>query len=329
MNELVFTIVFSLALLPINFCCAFWIFQAALDLTGMTFQQFLGFSSDTVLPSGRAGLSRRQRFLTRFFREKSSQPEKSIRLLWAFGYCTLPGLAALLLAQYAAASGSEHKLTYALIGDLVLLLLNIALAYAGRVYRKRHPLDEALRAKRTQEKQAGRKRRARAIIVYSIVGAFFFAILLAFDLGIAGVSSARRAGMEIHSEDVKAVLAEKGFETENIPVTYWFYDENRLMYVCAGVKGESKFEFYEYMDDGMTDGVYDRIVQDISPDMDPAQRESHETPLPGGRKLFSAITDGAYRLVLYQGDTLVYAYSPESLEEINDILFELGYLKER
>ena len=213
MNELVFTIVFSLALLPINFCCAFWIFQAALDLTGMTFQQFLGFSSDTVFPSGRAGLSRRRRFLTRFFQEKSSQPEKSIRLLWAFGYCTLPGLAALLLAQYAAASGSEHKLTYALIGDLVLLLLNIALAYAGRVYRKRHPLDEALKAKRAQEKQAGRKRRARAISAYSIVGAFFFAILLAFDLGIAGVSSARRAGIEIHSEDVKAVLAEKGFET--------------------------------------------------------------------------------------------------------------------
>lgn len=329
MNELVFTIVFSLALLPFNFCCAFWIFQAAINLTGMTFRELLGYSSDTVFPSGRAGLRRRRRFLTRFFREKSSQPEKSIRLLWAFGYCTLPGLAALLLAQYAAASGNENKLTYALIGDLLLLLFNIALACVGRVYRKKHPLDEALRAKRAQEKQAGRKRRARNIIVYSIVGAFFFAILLAFHLGIAGVSSARRAGMEIHSEDVKTVLAEKGFETENIPVTYWFYDENRLMYVCAGVKGESKFEFYEYTGDGMTDGVYDRIVQDIAPDMDPAQRESHETPLPGGRRMFSAITDGAYRLVLYQGGTLVYAYSPESLEEINDILFELGYLKER
>ena len=66
----------------------------------MTFREFLSFSSHTVLPSGRAGVRRRQRFLVRFFREKSREPEKSIRLLWAFGYCTLPGLAALILAQY-------------------------------------------------------------------------------------------------------------------------------------------------------------------------------------------------------------------------------------
>ena len=333
MNQLIVQIIFSIALLPANLCCAFWLFREALSLTGMTFQQFLGYSSDTVFPSGRAGLRRRRRFLTRFFQEKSREPEKSIRLLWAFGYCTLPGLAALVLAQYAAISGHPDKLTHALIGNLALVLVNLGIACAGRVYRKGHPQDaqlaQALKAQLAEEKERGRKSRTRNIIVYSIVGAFFFAILLAFHLGIAGVSSARRAGMEVHSGDVKAVLAEKGFETENIPVTYWYWDEERLMYVCAGTKGESKFEFYEYTGDGMTEGVYGRIVQDISPDMDPAQRESHETLLPDGMRIFSAFTDGAYRLVLCQGDTLVYAYSPESLEEINDILFELGYLKER
>ena len=109
MNELIFQIVCSIALLPVNFCCAFWMFREALSLTGMTFREFLSFSSHTVLPSGRAGVRRRQRFLVRFFREKSREPEKSIRLLWAFGYCTLPGLAALVLAQYAALSGHPDR----------------------------------------------------------------------------------------------------------------------------------------------------------------------------------------------------------------------------
>ena len=70
MNQLIVQIIFSIALLPANLCCAFWLFREALSLTGMTFQQFLGYSSDTVFPSGRAGLRRRRRFLTRFSGEE-------------------------------------------------------------------------------------------------------------------------------------------------------------------------------------------------------------------------------------------------------------------
>ena len=32
---------------------------------------------------------------------------------------------------------------------------------------------------------------------------------------------------------------------------------------------------------------------------------------------------------MYQEDTVIYAYSPDSLDEINDILMQIGYLKSR
>ena len=338
MSELVFQIVFSLILLPVNFCCALWIFEEALSLTGMTFREFLSFSSGTTFPSGagtfgkRRALRRRQRFLVRFFRENSREPEKSIRLLRAFGFCTLPGLAALILAEYAAISANPDKLAHVFIGNLVLVLLNFGIAGAGKIYRKAHPRDaglaKALAAKRAEEKQRGRKNRARNIVVYSLVGAFFFAVLLFFHLGMAGISGAHRAERAGH-EKVSAVLAERGFETANMPTTYWFLDESKLMYVCAGAKGQSKFEFYEYTDGETTDGVYRAMVSDLSQDMEQQEREDCETLFSGGGRLFARKKDGVYHLVMVQDNSAVYAYAPESLEEINEILLQIGYLKER
>lgn len=328
MSELVFQIVFSLILLPVNLCCAFWIFEEALSLTGMTFREFLAAPPHPVFPSGSAGVRRRQRFLVRFFREHSREPEKSIRLLRAFGFCTLPGLAALILAEYAAISANPDKLAHVFIGNLALVLLNIALAFSGRIYRKKHPQDAQLAAKRAEEKQRGRKNRARNIVVYSLVGAFFFAVLLFFHLGMAGSFGARRAERAGH-EKVSAVLAERGFETANMPTTYWFLDESKLMYVCAGAKGQSKFEFYEYTDGETTDGVYRAMVSDLSQDMEQQEREDCETVFSGGGRLFARKKDGVYHLVMVQGNSAVYAYAPESLEEINEILLQIGYLKER
>lgn len=340
MTTQILNIVFSIVLLPVNFCCAFWLFREAMNLTGMTFKEFLNFTADVNLPSASAhrAMQKRQRFLVAFFREKSSDPKKSIRLLWTFGICTLPGAAALTLAVYCARD-PEH-LKYAFIGNLLLVLINIIIGSSGKIYRKNHPLDEAmaekLETKHSKEKEEGKKNRRKNIIVYSLVGAFFFGILLFFMLLIAGVDfthigthglSGRPAYSDsISREDVDAVLKEKGYETYEIPVTYWELDENKLMYVCAGVKGDSKFEYYEYNNGETIDLVYNQISYNISPNMEPSERKNHETELSNGNKMFTAVADGVYYLVLYQGNTLIYAYSPESLDEINDILIQLGYL---
>ena len=330
MTKQILNIVFSIILLPVNFCCAFWIFREAMNLTGMTFKEFLNFTSRIHFPSSSAhrNLQKRQRFLVAFFREKSSDPKKSIRLLWTFGICTLPGAAALALAVYCAID-PEH-LKYAFIGNLILVLINIGLVIWKKIYRNNHPLDlamaEKLEAKHSKEKEEGKKNRRKNIIVYSLVGAFFFGILLFFMFLYIGYSNHSDS---ISRDEAAVVLNGRGYETANIPVTYWELDENKLMYVCAGIKGEDKFEFYEYSDDETTDLVYNQISYRVSPDMEPSERGKHETELPGGNKMFTAVVDGVYHLVMYQGNTVVYAYSPDSLDEINDILIQIGYLKSR
>ena len=90
-----------------------------------------------------------------------------------------------------------------------------------------------------------------------------------------------------------------------------------------------QFEYYEYSDGETTDLVYNQISYNISQDMEPSERKNHETELPDGNKMFTAVVDGVYHLVMYQEDTVIYAYSPDSLDEINDILMQIGYLKSR
>lgn len=332
------SIAFSIILLPVNLRCAFWLFQEALNLTGMTFKEFLETtSSERLSPStGRHRFRKRQRFFINFFKEHSLDPQKSIRLLWAFGICTLPSLAALSLAEYAAMH--VNKLKYAFIGNLILVVINIALVIWGKIYRNNHPLDdvtaEKLNAKRIREKEHSRKNQAKSIVVYALVGAFFFGILLFFMMGISGISRSQphqqfqQTAISIRA-DLITLLSEKGYETANIPTTYWEIDENKLLHVAAGVKGDSKFEFYGYSDDETVDLAYNQMVYLTAPALEDAERDSHETMLPDGNRIFTIAIDGMYHLVMYRNDTVIYAYSPDSLNEINEILTAIGYLKNR
>lgn len=86
-------------------------------------------------------------------------------------------------------------------------------------------------------------------------------------------------------------------------------------------------ECYRYADDKTVDLVYNQISYETAPDLEPRARESHETALSGGGKMFTIVADGVYYLVLFRGDTLIYACSPDSLTEINEILAETGYLR--
>ena len=338
MNQQFLIIIFSIVLLPVNFYCAFWIFREAMNLTGMTFKEFLKkTSSERLFPDvGRHRFRKRQRFFIKFFKEYSSNPQKSIRLLRIFGICTLPGLASLSLAMYAAMH--IDKLKYVFIGNLILVAINIFLIICGKIYRDNNPLDEItaekLNEKRKQEREFDRKTLIKSIIVYSLVGVFFFGVLLFFIMGISGISrsheyqQSQQSAISIHS-DLITLLNEKGYETANIPTTYWKIDENKLLHVAAGVKGNNKFEFYGYSDDKTVDLVYNQIVYLTAPELENSERESHETNLPDGNKMFTIVIDGVYYLVMYRNDSVIYAYSPDSLNEINEILTGIGYLKNR
>ena len=304
-----------------------------MNLTGMTFKEFLETtSSQRLFPDiGRHRFRKRQRFFINFFKEHSLDPQKSIRLLWTFGICTFPGLAALSLAGYAAMHIDGVK--YAFVGNFILVVINIALVVWGKIYRNNNPLDdvtaEKLNAKRMKEKEDGRKHRVKSIVVYSFVGAFFLGILLFFMMGISSISQSQQSqqtAISIHA-DLITLLNEKGYETANIPTTYWEIDENKLLHVAAGVKSDSKFEFYGYSDDETVDLVYNQIVYLTAPELENSERESYETALPDGSRMFTIVMDDVWYLVMYRNDTVIYAYSPNSLNEINEILIGIGYLE--
>ena len=335
MKYQIISIVFSLVLLPVNFRCAFWLFQEALNLTGMSFWEFLEttFAERLTPDVGRHRFRKRRRFFINFFNNHSSDPQKSLRLLWTFGVCTIPGLAALSLAVYAAMHIDGVK--YALMGNLVLTAINIALVIWGKNYRNKNPLDdvtaERLNAKRMKERETGGSRRGKNIVVYTLVGAFFFGILLFFMMGISGLTQSRphqqpqQSAISIHA-DLITLLNERGYETANVPTTYWEIDENKLLHVAAGVKGDSKFEFYGYSDGETVDLVYNQIVYLTAPELENTEWESHETALSDGSKMFTIVIDGMHYLVMYRNDTVIYACSPDSLEEINEILAGVGYI---
>ena len=123
------------------------------------------------------------------------------------------------------------------------------------------------------------------------------------------------------------ILQEKGYETADVSLTYGRIDRNKLTRAIAGAKGGSRVECYRYADDKTVDLVYNQISYETAPDLEPRARESHETALSGGGKMFTIVADGVYYLVLFRGDTLIYACSPDSLTEINEILAETGYLR--
>ena len=349
MFELAFSIICSVLLLPINLFCSFWIFKEALRLSGATFSEFLKDLSGRGVPDSTYGsefarnraMRKRRKMILGYLLEESPAPERTKRLFYGYCLSTIPGFLALSLAGYTAyASYDTNALRISMLGNAALLGVNLALVIMGRVYRRRNPLDERteelLKQKRGKEKEDGRKNKTKNIVVYTLVASFFLGFLLFFFLGPSGVlplpgtktGESQKNVLKIADfYEVQAVLSNRGFETANIPTTYWSLDESKLINVVSGKKGETAFEFYEYTDGKTTDLVYNEIIYDFSQEMDPRERESHEQELIGGGKRFTLTQNGTYILVLYKENTVVYARSPENETEIQDILIELGYMR--
>lgn len=60
--------------------------------------------------------------------------------------------------------------------------------------------------------------------------------------------------------------------------------------------------------------------------MESAARASHQIELTGGGSMFTVILDGVYYLALTRNSDVIYACSPDSLQEANAILADIGYL---
>ncbi len=76
----------------------------------------------------------------------SAKTLKSIQITLAAKYSTIPGLLAVVLADYIAFATNKNKINVAFIGIAVLLVFNIALAIYGKVYKTHHPLNKKISA---------------------------------------------------------------------------------------------------------------------------------------------------------------------------------------
>lgn len=209
----------------------------------------------------------------------------------------------------------------------------ILIAVGGYVFVKSLLSNHNREPRITRRTEEESKHKAKITVISIFIGILFLVLLVRGNFPNGNVDripkehtkhTNSRITEKVNSADVHTILSERGFETANIPTTYWFYDKNKLRNVVSGIKGDTAFEFYEYTDNETTDGVYNRISHDISQDMEQNEREKHETDLQNSGKMFTLTENGTDSVVLYKNNVVIYAYSPEGENEIKDILTELG-----
>ena len=321
---------FSFLLVPWYLYCTAWIGGELFALSGLTFWEFVQKGQDRVpmATSHRRSRSRRTRAVLGLLLETSSDPEETRRLFRRYCYSTLPGFLAFIPSLIPGMWGNWQVF---LVWDVVLFLVGVVIKAQGKGYREKHHLDPL-----QEEKLEDRQRRqnktfltGKSLAVYGLVGLFFLGMFVVIVTGGGQMFSIWSNQQSVAPDfyDVHEVVYEAGFETANIPTTYWRYEEQKLGNVVSGLKDGAGFEYYEYYDDETVDLVYNQICSDIAPEMTAQPREEWSQSLPNGGERCTLTRDGVTYDVLYWGNTVVYAYAPEGSEEITDLLVELNYIR--
>ncbi len=321
---------FSFLLIPWYLYCTAWIGRELFALSGLTFWEFVqkGQGRVPTATSHHRSRSRRNRAVLALLMETSSDPEETRRLFRRYCYSTLPAFLAFVPSLIPGMWGNWQVF---LVWDVVLFLAGLVIKAQGKGYREKHHLDPL-----QEEKLEDRQRRqnktfltGKSLVVYGLVGLFFLGMFVVIVTGGGQMFSIWSNQQSVAPDfyDVHEVVYEAGFETANIPTTYWRYEEQKLGNVVSGLKDGAGFEYYEYYDDETVDLVYNQICSDIAPEMTAQPREEWSQSLPNGGERCTLTRDGVTYEVLYWGNTVVYAYAPEGSEEITDLLVELNYIR--
>lgn len=176
------------------------------------------------------------------------------------------------------------------------------------------------------------KKSGGGLIILSVLTAV---LLLAFlTKAMMPMISAGNNGKESVSQqstidhlEVKRILEEKAFNTVDMPTSYWFINEEKLMYVASKEKNGVKIEFYEYCDGETTDLVYNKISYDFNQSLESKERAAYERELQRGGKAFEITVNGVYKVAAYTDNTLIYGSCPsEAKSLVDEILEEIGYI---
>lgn len=322
---------FSFLLIPWYLYCTAWIGRELFALSGMTFWEFVqkGEGRVPTATSSRHSRSRRNRAVLSVLMETSRDQEETLRLFKRYCYSTLPAFLAFLPSLIPGLWGNWW---ISLGWDVALFLAGLVIKAQGRGYREKHRLDplqeEELEARQRRQNKTFLTK--KSLVVYGLVGLFFLGmfVLIASGGGQLFRMGSNQQNVVPDFYDVHTAVTEAGFETANIPTTYWRYEEQKLGNVVSGIKGEAAFEFYEYSDDETVNLVYNQICYDIYPEMEPQRWGEESKSLPNGGEMFTLNRDQVTYYVLYWGNTVVYAHAPEGSEEITSLLADLHYIQE-
>ena len=330
---------FSFLLIPWYLYCTAWIGRELFALSGMTFWEFFQKGQDRVptATSHHHSRNRRNAAILSLLLETSRDQEETLRLFKRYCYSTLPAFLAFLPSLIPGLWGNWW---ISLGWNVILFLAGLVIKAQGRGYREKHRLDplqeEELEARQRRQNKTFLTK--KSLVVYGLVGLFFLGLFVVIATGGGQVfkmngsiqweappTSPLSVAPDFH--DVHTVVYKAGFETANIPTTYWMYEEKKLGNVVSGLKDGAGFEYYEYYDDETVDLVYNQICSDIAPEMTDQPREEWSQSLPDGGERCTLTRDGVTYDVLYWGNTVVYAHAPEGSEEITDLLVKLRYIE--
>ena len=321
---------FSFLLIPWYLYCTAWIGRELFALSGMTFWEFVqkGEGRVPTATSSRHSRSRRNRAILSLLMETSRDQEETLPLFKRYCYSTslafLPFIPSLI-------PGMWDNWKVFLAWDVALFLAGLVIKAQGRGYREKHRLDplqeEELEARQRRQNKTFLTK--KSLVVYGLVGLYFLGLFVVIITGGGQIFRAGDNQQRVAPDfyDVHEAVSDAGFETANIPTTYWRYEEQKLGNVVSGLKDGAGFEYYEYYDDETVDLVYNQICSDIAPEMTAQPREEWSQSLPNGGERCTLTRDGVTYEVLYWGNTVVYAYAPEGSEEITDLLVELNYIR--
>lgn len=321
---------FSFLLIPWYLYCTAWIGRELFALSGMTFWEFVQKGQDRVptATSHHHSRNRRNAVILSLLLETSRDREETLRLFKRYCYSTSP---AFLTFVPSLIPGMWGNWWVSLGWNVILFLAGLVIKAQGKGYREKHRLDplqeEELEARQRRQNKAHFTK--KGLVVYGLVGLYFLGLFVVIITGGGQIFRAGDNQQRVAPDfyDVHEAVSDAGFETANIPTTYWMYEEKKLGNVVSGLKDGAGFEYYEYYDDETVDLVYNQICSDISPLLTSLAREEWSKPLAYGGEKFMLIQDGVTYYVLCWGNTVVYAHAPEGSEEITDLLVKLRYIE--
>lgn len=321
---------FSFLLIPWYLYCTAWIGRELFAMSGMTFWEFFQKGQDRVptATSHHHSRNRRNAAILSLLLETSRDREETLRLFKRYCYSTSP---AFLTFVPSLIPGMWGNWWVSLGWNVILFLAGLVIKAQGKGYREKHRLDplqeEELEARQRRQNKAHFTK--KGLVVYGLVGLYFLGLFVVIITGGGQIFRAGDNQQRVAPDfyDVHEAVSDAGFETANIPTTYWRYEEQKLGNVVSGLKDGAGFEYYEYYDDETVDLVYNQICSDIAPEMTAQPREEWSQSLPNGGERCTLTRDGVTYEVLYWGNTVVYAYAPEGSEEITDLLVELNYIR--